>query len=410
MTNVYVDDNLIAVHNGVKIFHRNTESPLVHMVIHVAVGSSIECGDELGISHFIEHTIFTGTSKYKNASEVSEKLKLTGTNWNAHTSESETVFYFTCLVEDFQENFEFLLHIFSDCQFFESEVKREMQPVLSEIRSYDDSPTDVLYRNCAKAMYNKNPIVGFVNTVEKFTSEKLKTFRDTHYYNAGIRIGVRGGVDENSVIAICTANQLNFSDNNIELAAPKFVPGKTIYKKDDLQEAHYYRFYDIGGLGEWKSDEKRRLALCHLMNVLGGTAVSRLNKRIRMEAGLSCYGVYAGQSTEIDYGYVWISGQISPTETEKFTALIDEEIQKLITDGVTIEEIRQFAKSSKMGIILNYSNDMKHIQRSLSRDADGLSISVKESIDLVDELTSQELKDVGKYLTTEYHEGWAVPT
>ena len=58
----------------------------------VKAGSIMEEADQNGLSHFIEHMAFKGTSQ-KNARQIAMEIDLIGGNVNASTSKTATVYH-----------------------------------------------------------------------------------------------------------------------------------------------------------------------------------------------------------------------------------------------------------------------------------------------------------------------------
>ena len=59
----------------------------------VAVGSRYETEAESGISHFVEHMVFKGGSRFPTARDISEAIEGVGGVLNAATDREATVFW-----------------------------------------------------------------------------------------------------------------------------------------------------------------------------------------------------------------------------------------------------------------------------------------------------------------------------
>ena len=78
--------------NGVRIATRPMpEMKSVSVGIWVAVGGRHETEDLCGISHFLEHLLFKGTSK-RSAKQITEEVEGVGGFINAFTTEDHTCF------------------------------------------------------------------------------------------------------------------------------------------------------------------------------------------------------------------------------------------------------------------------------------------------------------------------------
>src|SRR5438309_1425833 len=98
------EDLLVPFHrhvlpNGLTIIGETTPSARsVALGFFVKTGSRDETNQESGVSHFLEHMVFKGTPK-RSALQVNVDFDRIGADYNAFTSEENTVFYAAVLPE-----------------------------------------------------------------------------------------------------------------------------------------------------------------------------------------------------------------------------------------------------------------------------------------------------------------------
>lgn len=98
------------LHNGIRIIHQQTDSPVGHLGVLINTGSRDENEDEHGLAHFIEHSVFKGTKKRKSF-HVLSRIEGVGGELNAYTTKEETVLYATFLSEHYDRTAELLSDI-----------------------------------------------------------------------------------------------------------------------------------------------------------------------------------------------------------------------------------------------------------------------------------------------------------
>jgi predicted Zn-dependent peptidase len=109
----------------------------------VRTGSRDETKQINGVSHFLEHMLFKGTEKLSTF-EVNEAFDRTGAQFNAFTSEENTVFYASVLPE-FQGRITDLLADILRPSLRAEDFDMEKKVILDEIARYDtgEGPTAV---------------------------------------------------------------------------------------------------------------------------------------------------------------------------------------------------------------------------------------------------------------------------
>ena len=100
--------------------------------------------DEFGLAHFVEHMIFKGTEKRKSW-HILNRMENVGGELNAYTTKEETFVYSIFMEEHFRRAFELLYDLVFHSQFPEQEIEKEVDVILDEINSYEDSPSELIF-------------------------------------------------------------------------------------------------------------------------------------------------------------------------------------------------------------------------------------------------------------------------
>ena len=118
---------------------KKSGSAVGYCALSIKCGTRDEAGFHNGIAHFVEHTIFKGTS-HRSASVINGYLDRLGGELNAFTTKEEIVFHATVLKEDLPKAAALLFELVTCPSFPENEINTEKGVVIDEIHSYKDTP------------------------------------------------------------------------------------------------------------------------------------------------------------------------------------------------------------------------------------------------------------------------------
>ena len=130
--------------NGIRVV--TEEIPFVKSVsvgIWVEVGSRDETNHEAGLSHFIEHMLFKGTTR-RSAQQIAKEIDGLGGELNAFTSRELTSFYANVTDEHISQSIDLLSDLFHHSVFRPVEIEREKQVVHEEIKMVADDLNNIL--------------------------------------------------------------------------------------------------------------------------------------------------------------------------------------------------------------------------------------------------------------------------
>ena len=164
-----------------------------------------------GVAHFLEHKLF----EQKDGS-VMDKFSALGSNPNAYTGFSQTVYLFSC-TNKFTENFGLLLDFVQNPYITAESVEKEKGIIGQEIKMYEDDPGWRAFFNLLKAFYKNNPvrvdIAGSTESISKIDKDILYKCYNTFYHPSNMVILVVGDVEPQEVF-----EQV---EKNINAVAPK---------------------------------------------------------------------------------------------------------------------------------------------------------------------------------------------
>ena len=183
--------------SGMQYAVKRSGSAVAYCSLGIRCGTRDEEGYHSGIAHFVEHTIFKGTSKHSAAS-INSCLDRLGGELNAFTTKEEIVIHATTLKEDVRKAISLLWEL-ATCPTF----PEEKGVVIEEIKSYKDSPSDDIYDKFEEMLFEGHPlgrpILGTAASVKKITSEEMQRFAREKFTPDRMALTVVADLDEAQV-------------------------------------------------------------------------------------------------------------------------------------------------------------------------------------------------------------------
>jgi zinc protease len=190
--------------NGLVVLTRELHSsPIVTSMIWYRVGSRNEELGQTGKSHFLEHMLFKGTDRFKKGQIDLLTLKNGGNN-NAFTSHDFTAYYFNFASDRWQTALDIESDRMTNCVFAPDEFESEKKVVLEELKTNLDSPWGLLFQeldaNAYKVHPYRNPVVGWLNDVEKATAAEQQAYYRKHYHPNNATLVLAGDFETDRVL------------------------------------------------------------------------------------------------------------------------------------------------------------------------------------------------------------------
>ena len=330
--------------NGIRIIHAPNQSAVAYCGFAIDAGTRDEAENEQGMAHFVEHLIFKGTQK-RHAWHIINRMENVGGDLNAYTNKEETVVYSAFLAEHFPRAVELLADIVFHSTFPQAEIDKEVEVIIDEIQSYEDSPCELIFDDFEELIFPNHPlgrnILGKPDLLHQFKTEDALRFTSRYYRPENVIFFVQGNVDFKRVIRLvekATAD-LNSSASTFERKRPDIYVPKTLTLHRDTHQAHVM----IGSRGYAAHNEKRT-ALYLLNNILGGPGMnSRLNVALRERSGL-VYNVEANLTSYTDTGVFCIYFGTEHDHVERCIRLVKKELKRLCDKPLTSTQLNAAKK------------------------------------------------------------------
>lgn len=190
--------------NGLVVLTKEVHtSPIVTSMIWYRVGSRNEELGHTGKSHFLEHMLFKGTERFKKGEIDLLTLKNGGAN-NAFTSHDFTAYYFNFASDRWEIALEIEADRMVNCSFDPEEFEAEKKVVIEELKTGLDSPWGLLLQEEEAAAYKihpyRNPIVGWLQDVERATVEQQQAYYRRYYHPNNAVLVMAGDFETDDVL------------------------------------------------------------------------------------------------------------------------------------------------------------------------------------------------------------------
>ncbi|MGE5583271.1 MAG: M16 family metallopeptidase [Bacillota bacterium] len=377
--------------------------PNVHSVslgVWIGTGSRDENPYYNGCSHLIEHMLFKGTYK-RTAKEIAETIDAVGGQLNAFTTKEYTCFYAKVLSQHFRLGIDLLSDMITDSVFDPCEIAKEKSVVLEEIKSFEDSPDEIIHDLFTAAVLKGHPlgwpILGSPETVRRIDKEVILNYLKQHYTPDNIVFAVAGNVQLDQII---TEIEKRFSglEGHLQKELPPIpaLQPELVVRNKETEQVHL----SVGTRGvSRKSPDKYVLFV--LDNLLGGSVSSRLFQQLREERGL-VYETGSNHSSYKDTGVFSIYAGTSPKNYEQVVVLIKDELRKISRELVSEAELARTKEQLKGSLLLSLDSTCNRMSRLAKTELfEDQLLTPEEIVARINMVTAEEVLRVAGELFAE---------
>ncbi len=354
----------------------------------IGTGSRDEDDSQAGVTHFLEHLLFKGSSRY-SALDIAEIFDGFGGELNAATARDYTVVYARVL----DEHLATALDVMTDMIFVPTfaDIDSERDVVLEEIAMIEDSPQELVHDMVTQAVFGDHPlgrpVLGNADVIANVSKRSIAAYHRARYTAGNVVVAAAGSVDHRRLVRLVQrmsekVRQPPARKPSVRAPLVAAPPPSLRFLRKDTEQYHVC----IGAPGIARSD-KRRFTASILDAVLGGSASSRLFQEIREKRGLA-YAVYTFSSQVADAGQI---GVYVGTRQENLSAcleIVGEQIEALAGGDLHENELERAKENLKGRIMLSMeltSSRMSRLGKSLVTDSELLSLDrVLAEIEAVD--------------------------
>jgi predicted Zn-dependent peptidase len=321
----------------------------VSLGAYVATGTRHERAEENGVSHFLEHMAFKGTTT-RTAAAIAEEVENVGGHINAYTAREQTAYYVKLLKEDLALGADIIGDILTHSNFDPEELERERGVILQEIGQANDTPDDIIFDHFQETAYPGQPmgrpVLGTEARIRKMPRDVLTGYMRRHYTTGNTVVAAAGNLRHEDVVDLACKHFADLPGTQAPNAAPGIYGGGEFREGRDLDQVHIV----LGFPSVAYADEDFYPTML-LSTLLGGGMSSRLFQEIREKRGL-VYSVYSFTSPAMDGGLFGIYAGTGESEAAELVPVALEELRRVQRD-VNEAELARARAQVKAGLLMS---------------------------------------------------------
>ena len=339
-----------------RVVYAPSPTNTVYLGLALDAGTRDETNEESGMAHFAEHLSFKGTDR-RTSRQIITYMESVGGDLNAFTGKEETVYYCTCQKEHFHRAMDILFDVVFHSKYPQEEMDKEVEVVIDEIESYNDSPSELIYDDFEAMLFQGHPlgrnILGDADRLRTYKTEDVLNYTHRLYVPSNAVLFVYGNVSEKEILR-------RIPDNISSEARQCFVRDETrllpYAPQNKVIEKDTHQAHIMMGARAFGGNHEKHLALFLANNILGGPGLSsRLNLALREKRGL-VYTVESTLTTYTDTGVWAIYFGCDHHDVEKCKRIVKRELQRLCYAPLSDKALAAAKRQIIGQIALSYDN------------------------------------------------------
>lgn len=356
--------------NGMVLFLlEDHDLPIVNMEARIGVGSFNEPEDKVGLASMMGEVMRTGGTKIWPGDKLDEYLESIGASIEISVGDTSGSAFASFLAENTKD----VLPIFADLlmhpSFPQDKIDLQKVEMRSAIARRNDDPNGIAFREFYKLIYgSSSPYARHpeYKTVDAITRDDLVEFYKNYFHPDNIMLGIWGDFNSEKIIKAIKKVFGAWPKSNV--ARPKPFPVNYVYdsslnfiRKTDVNQSTILIGH-IGGL----MNNPDYFALQVMNYILGESFSSRLFRRVRDQQGLA-YAVFGQYGANYDYPGVFYIGCMTKSQsTVQATRALLKELQGMLTEEVTDEELKLAKDSFLNSFVFNFDTRGEIIRRIMT--------------------------------------------
>ena len=375
----------IVLKNGFTILFEKRNLPVVSIAFAVREGGINETCEEKGISHFIEHMLYKGTSK-RNVRQIAEAIEKNGGELNGFTSEEVTAYWCKIPSKHLQIGLDVLSDLVKNPLFDKKEVEKERKVIFEEIKMYKDNPPSHVLSEFNSCLYTGTMGMNLAGTYETMSSldrKKLVNKFKKVYAPNNMILCIVGDADLDLIEKFVLKNF-----GNSQGSVPQ-IPFETkneirFEKRKGIDQANLVFGFHM----PLANNPLSHAALC-LISLMAGGMSSRLFSEIREKRNLA-YAVkgMAEIGKNLSHGIIYFG---TPKESvEEIKKLVVKEFKK-VSKELKEKELKMVKEQLIGNHQINLENSQEQMVHLLAAEIEG---NAERFYDFEKDILAVKLKDV----------------
>ena len=190
--------------NGLKVLIREEHTaPLASVWCWYRVGSRDEAPGLTGVSHWVEHMNFKGTTNIPR-DQVKGIIEQFGGTWNGYTWIDQTTYLETATKDALDRMLFIESERMARCLYEPEDCESERTVIISELQGGENDPDQLLDQELTatafKAHPYRHPTIGWLSDLESMTRDDLYGYYRRHYIPNNATLVIVGDVDPDDAL------------------------------------------------------------------------------------------------------------------------------------------------------------------------------------------------------------------
>ena len=201
-----MDSNMTStvLDNGLKVLVEEVHTaPLASVWCWYKVGSKNEVTGLTGVSHWVEHMNFKGTTNIPR-DQVKGIIEKYGGSWNGYTWIDQTTYMETASTAGLDSMLFIEAERMGNCLYDPEDCESERTVIISELQGSENDPDTLLEQDVIAAAYKVHPYghptIGWLSDLQTMTRDDLYQYYRRNYVPNNATLVVVGDVDSDDVL------------------------------------------------------------------------------------------------------------------------------------------------------------------------------------------------------------------
>lgn len=337
------------INNKITLLHKfNNEKPLIRGVIQLPIDTNYEDINSAGTLNFLTEIMFSG-SKHYNPLDLSEWCEDHSVILRSSTNLNGTTINFKCLKDDYPELEKIIIDAFSNPIFPEDEINLAKEYTMANFQRsrsdalslHDDYRNSLLYgetRGGISEEIRTNNIMGLKKT-------KLKKLYNDYFKVESAIFTLFGDIDEKTAEASAKKIYKSLPSGSID-----FPKNYTLTPDLGGEHINQYSFEQVNidinyPAPDINDDDFYGMKVLELL--LSGSR-GKIHKAVRGDKNNLAYFAYPNYGYSEENGFLRLTSQTSINKKDELRDVLTNEIEKLLNEPVTQEEINETIRENVM--------------------------------------------------------------
>ncbi|WP_024888823.1 M16 family metallopeptidase [Luteimonas huabeiensis] len=343
--------------NGLRVVvHTDRKAPIVAVNLWYHVGSKDEPRGRTGFAHLFEHLMFQG-SEHHDGEFFAPFERVGATDMNGTTNQDRTNYFqnvpTTALDMALWMESDRMGHLLGAID--QAALDEQRGVVQNEKRQGQNQPYGQVWEVLGKALYPeghpyRHSVIGSMNDLDAATLDDVRQWFRAWYGPNNAVLVLAGDID-----AATAREKVARYFGHIPAGPTMAQPPVDVAKReattrgtleDKVPQARIYRVWNVAEAGNPDLDRLQVLA-----HVLGGARASRLDRRLLHQDRLVDSVSAMAMGGQLGSRFMIVANVRDGVDPARVEAAIDEELDRLLAQGPTVEELARAQTAVRAGFV-----------------------------------------------------------